>query len=116
MLQRKIMRVRAVPTPPTTVIAHAVFRNPLQGVVQRLDAYRSELAVFLDAWSRHDHVVRIRKSGIVDLENETGVNDRFVFMFDRVGKSENVFLFGGIMFVIEEVLEPAGGKHAHEGF
>src|SRR5262245_32710128 len=116
MLQGKIVRVGAVPASPTNVITHAVFGNVLQRVVQCLDAHGSELTIFLDARSRDDHVVSIWKSWIVDLENEAGVYDCLVFVFDSIRQSKNVFLFGGIVFVVEEVLQPAGGKHAHESF
>src|SRR5262249_5281197 len=116
MLQRKIMSVRSVPASPTNVITHAVFWNALQGVVQCLDAYCGKLAVFLDTRSRHDHIVGVRNSRIIDLENEAGITNRPVFVFNSLGKSENVFVFGGIVFVVEEVLQPARGKDAHEGF
>src|SRR5262252_939358 len=45
--QRRVRRVGAVPAAPAHVIAHAVFGQPGQGVIERLDAHRREPAVLL---------------------------------------------------------------------
>ena len=88
----------------------------MQGIIQRFDAHRGEFSVFLHAWKGHYHVVGIRQSGIIDLQNETGVNDRFVFVFNRIRQSEQILFIRPVILVVEEVLQPAGRKDTHKCF
>ena len=59
--------------------------------------------------------IGIGQRRIVDLQNETGVHDGLVLGPHGVGQRENVFLVGCVVFVQEEVLQPARRQNAHEG-
>ena len=115
VLERQVVGVRAVPGPPAQVIAHAVFRNSLQRMVDGIDAQPGELvAILLDAERRLEHVPPVDQAGIVDLQDEAGVHDRQIFLAQRVGEREDELLVGLVVFVVDEVIEPARRDHAEE--
>ena len=116
MFQGQIVCVGAMPTSPTNVVTHAVLGNIFQCVIQSLHPHCRKLAVFFDTRRRHDHVIGVRQSRIVDLKNEATVDDRLIFMLYRVCKSKKILFIGGVVFVVEKVLQPAGSKHTHESF
>src|SRR5215467_6087677 len=109
------MCVGAMPTPPTDVKTNTLLGKSLQGMIQRLDSDSRKLSIFLDSGRRHDHIVGVRESRIVDLQNEPCVDNCLVLMFDCVGQSEKILLVCRVVFVVEEVFQPSRGKHAHEG-
>ena len=60
VLERQVVRVRAVPTAPADVIAHPVFGKPFQRLIQSVHPHLGEFAVIRDGRVRHDHVDRYR--------------------------------------------------------
>ncbi len=83
-------------------------------MIQRVDAHLGELAVLGDGGRGHDHVVGVGQRRIVQLQDEARVHDGLVLVLHRVGQREQILLVVRIMFVVEEVLQPARRQHAHE--
>src|SRR6202050_758966 len=88
----KIEGVWAVPAPPAQVIAHAVFRNVAERVVERLDAHGATGAEGLKPHANADTVPQCGKPGVVNLKNKTGGDDRFVFDAHGFGDGEHILL------------------------
>ena len=63
---------------------------------------------------RLEHVPPVHQAGIVDLQDEAGVDDREVFLAQRLGEREDELLVGLVVLVVDEVIEPAGREHAEE--
>src|SRR3984957_2175519 len=108
------MSVRAMPTAPAKMVTHAILGNPGERVVQRIDADLEIAAIVSNARLRLDHVPGCHDTGIVDLQDKSGVDDSAIFLAHRVGQSEHEFLFVPIMLVVDEMIEPARREHADE--
>src|SRR5579872_3456741 len=115
VLQGQVVSVRTMPAPPADVIAHAVLWEASKSMVHRLYSHLSESPVLLNGRPRHEHVVGVRQRRIVDLKNETGVHNGFVFVLHGVRESKKVLFVGWVILIVEEMLQPAWSQHAHEG-
>jgi hypothetical protein len=78
--------------PPAQVIAHAVFRNIAQRVVERLDAHGAAGAESLKPHADANTVPQGGQPGVVDLKNEAGGDDRLVFDAHGFGDGEHIVL------------------------
>ena len=77
---------------------------PVQRVVERVDAELRPAPVVLDrAALREDRVVLVHQHGVVDLEQEAGVDDRRVLLVQRVGDREDELLLGRVVLVAQPV-------------
>ena len=94
------VRMRSMPAPPADVIADAIFRQSGKRVVQRLDAHFGEFLVFRDRRLRVRHVPIVRQAGIVELQHKAGIEDRLVFLLERVGEGVEIFLVGLVILVL----------------
>ncbi len=86
-----------------------------EGVVEGVDAQLGVLAVGGDVHLGVD-LPGICEIGVVDLEDEAGVDDGLVFLAHGVGDGENVFLVRLVVLVDQPVLDRAGGDGGHEAF
>ena len=111
VLERQIVRVRTVPAAPAQMIALLIFGDAGERVIDGLDAPSRELAIGLNRGFRLQHVPPIRQSGVVDLQDEARRYDRAVFLAQSVGQSEQEFVLGLVVFVEDEMVEPAGCEH-----
>ena len=96
------------------VPAHLVPGQPPQGVVERLHAHLRPPAHLIDAQLRMRHVVG-RQVGIVDLHEESGVDDRPVLLVHGIGDREQVLLVGLVVRVLLPVLDARRGDRGNEG-
>ena len=85
LAQRRVRRVGPVPAPPAHVVADPVFRQARERVVQRLDPHRREPTVHLGRRRGIHRVVLGHHPRVVDLEDETRVDDHLVLGLHRVG-------------------------------
>ncbi len=106
---RDVMGVRPRPGSPAEVIAHAVGRNALQRIVQRLDPGRAVAPVGLQAHAVPDPVPQRREPGVVDLEQQSRVDNHLVFDADGVGERVDE-LFLGLVIVVPPPLQQAQGR------
>ena len=96
--------------------AHALGRNIGDRVVQRGDVDRDDLAEVLDAFVEVDHVAEHREIRAIELENESGIDDRLVFALHHLGEREDIFLFGLVVGILEIARDLAGRGRGHEKF
>jgi len=82
--------VRPVSAAPADMIAGALLREASERVIEHLDAHHRPLAVVLRRLRRHHDLVGKREVGIVDLQDQTGIDDRLVFLMQRIGDRERV--------------------------
>ncbi len=94
VLERQIMGVWAMPAG--------------ERVVDGVDAPPGELAIGLDRGFWLQHVPPVGQARIVDLQDEAGRHHRAVLLAQRVGQREQEFVIGLVVFVENEVVEPAG--------
>ena len=64
-----------LPASPAEVVAHTLLGNAGQGVIERVDVPGLHPPVLLERGRRNHHVPRFAEPGIVDLEDEPGVDD-----------------------------------------
>ena len=72
------------------------------------------LAIVVDA-HLGEHLPAVRQVRIVDLQVQAGVGDGLVLVVQRVGQGEQELLVGGVVLVVEPVLDGArrdGGQEA----
>src|SRR5918996_5661128 len=74
-----------MPATPANVVADSILRDTLQCTVQRLDAQHRVAPVLLEARPWVQHVPRPGQSGVVELQDETGIYDRPIFLTHRAG-------------------------------
>ena len=91
-----------------------LLRNAGERVIDRVDAQLGELAIGLDGRLGLDHVPPVGQAGIVDLQHESGRDHRAVFLAHGLGQREQEFLVGLVVFVEDEVVEPARRQHRDE--
>ena len=89
--------------------------SPAQCLIERLDANHRELVVLLDRRLRHDGVPVVGDRRIVDLQDDAGIDDRLVFLVQRVGAGEHE-LFVGLVMEIADARRAARPDRAHESF
>ena len=85
--------------PQHRVIAHPVLGQPRQRVVDGLHPQRGEVPVFLNGRRRIRHTVLGNHSGVIDLQDEPGLDDGAVLLLHGVGDGEQVLLLGGVILV-----------------
>ena len=105
IFQRHVGDMRRVTAAPADVIANALFRQSLDGVIERLDTDRRPFPIFLELIGGEGHVVHVRKKRIVDLHHQAGVDNRFVFFAQRFGELEQKLF----VVLVEFVLVPRHG-------
>ncbi len=76
-------------------------------MVQRIDAQLLILAIVRQTHVRM-HLPGIGEIGIVDLQDEAGVDDRLVFFAHRCGNGEEILFGGFVIFVLHPMLHGAG--------
>src|SRR6266705_1805928 len=92
--QAEVMDVRPLPATPTEVVAHALLWDAGQGVIERVDVPGLYASVLLQRGSWKPHVPRFAQPWIVDLKDESGLDNGPVFGFQGLGDREHVFFFG----------------------
>ncbi len=100
VLERHVEGMRAVPAAPADVIARALFRDAAQRVVERIDAQLRPAPILGVGHRRHHALVHIGQEGVVDLDVKPGVDDRFVFLMQRVGERGQKIFFILVMLVL----------------
>src|SRR5262249_50609599 len=86
-----VVHARADVDPVAGMPAHALAGNATQRMVERRDPLLGPLADLLDAAVGAERVVG-GDAGIVDLQQQPGVDDGLVFLVHRVGDGVEVFL------------------------
>ena len=114
LLERQVVRMRAVPGAPAEMVAHAILRNAGKRVIERVDADFHTPPIFGDARLRLDHIPCIRQTRIVDLQDEAGIDHRAVLIAQRVRYREHEFFLSRVVFVEDVMIEPACREHADE--
>ena len=56
---------------------------------------------------RLQHIPPVGEAGVVDLQDKPGRHHRAIFLMHRVGQGEQEFLLGRVVFVEDEMVEPA---------
>lgn len=93
--------VRPVPATPAQVKAYAVLRKVPSRVIQRLDPGHGELLVIVDRRFGVDLVPILGDTRVVELEDESGVDDRLVLLAHRVGAGVHELFVGRVVLVHE---------------
>src|SRR5438067_510999 len=95
--------------------ADAIARQPAQRMVERLHAHFGPATDLIDAELGPGHVVG-RQVGIVDLHEESRIDDGLVLLVHRLGDRGEVFLLGLVVGVPLPVLDARGRDRRDEGF
>ena len=90
-----------------------ILGNSPQRIVDRLDPCRDELTAFLDAGAGRAVIMR-RHARVVDLQDETGIDDRLVFLMHRVTKRREILFAGPVEFIAMIELEIRRRDRRHE--
>ncbi len=93
--------VRAVPAAPAEMKADAILRQAAQRVVERFDPRHGELAVFFGRRLGIDLIEVLGDRRIVDLQDETSLDDRLVLLAHRLGTGEDEFLVALVVLVAD---------------
>ena len=89
--------------------------NAAQRVVQQLDAGGRPFAAMREVDLRV-HRPMARQMRVVDLQDQAGVDDRLVFLVQRVGERDPEFLVGLVMLVGVPIGEVGRRHRRHKGF
>src|SRR5262245_11559088 len=100
------MDMRPLPAAPTKMIAYALLRDTSQGMIERVDVRGLHTSIFLQRWRWYHHVPCFPQPWIVDLEDESGVDDGAIFGFHGLGDREHVFFFCGVVLVLASADHP----------
>ena len=95
------------------VVAHAVFGDVAQGVVERLDALGRPGAGLRDALLGRQHVVH-GQARIVDLHAEARLHDGLVFMAQRFGHRLDMLILGLVELVLHQARAARRRDRGHE--
>src|ERR1700686_5244551 len=103
-----------MPTTPAKMMAYPIFGNPSERVGERIDADLQMPAVLGNGRLRLDHIPGRCNTRIVDLQDESGVNDCAIFVAQGFRQCEDVLLFIAIMLVEYVMIEPTRCENADE--
>ena len=79
-------------------------------MIERVDAQLRPAPVIGGAHRRHHALEHVGQEGVVDLDVEAGIDDRLVFLVQRVGEREQEGLLVFIMLVLG-ARQRARGRH-----
>ena len=96
------------------MIARALLRQALERVVERFDADARPFAIIARRLRRHHHFVGVRHIGIVDLQDQAGIDDGLVFVAQRLGDRKDLILIAFIIFVLAIGRDARGRDGGHE--
>ncbi len=85
-------------------------------VIERGHVDGNDLAVIRERQIEIDHVAQHREIGAIELQDESGLDDRLVFAPHHVGERVNVFLIALVVAVLEIARDLAGRGRGHEIF
>src|SRR5438094_1836529 len=108
-------RVRTVPAAPAEMKPDPVFREPLDRVVERLNADHRELLVVGHRGLRVDHVPVLGDRRIIELQHEPSADDGLVFLTHRVSAREQKLLLG-LVVAIRNARGAPRRDRGHEAF
>ena len=80
--------------------AYLLGRDVTDRVIDRFDTLRCPFPAVCDTEARVHHVVS-DQTGVVDLENETRLDDGFVLLVQRVGEGLLILFVGVIVVVLQ---------------
>ena len=90
-------------------------RQALDRMVEGLDPQHGEALIGFEAGLGHDLVPILGDAGIVELEDEAGIDDRLVFLAHRIGAGEEEIVVG-LVVEIAEPRDAARRDRGHEPF
>ncbi len=96
--------VRPVEAAPADMQAHLFPRDAAQRVVERIDPQCCVFAIVGEA-DPGQAGPAIRQVGVVDLQEEPGIDDRLIFLVHRLGDGEHELLVRFVIFVGDPVLD-----------
>src|SRR6516225_1541648 len=70
---------------------------------------------FFERWFRIDHIPIVRQARIIDLQHDSSLDDRLVFLAHRFGGGKDELLLGLVIEIFAS-RETAGPYRAHEAF
>jgi hypothetical protein len=112
--QRRVVGMGPVPAAPADVVADPLLGQAAQRVVERVDAELGPAAVVVVGLPARQHrVPLVHEDGVVDLEQEPGVDDRLVLLVQRVGEAVDERLLGLVVLVGQPV-RAGRGHHRKE--
>ena len=114
VLERQVVGVRPMPAAPAQVVAHLLLGNADKRVVDGIDAQPGKFTIGLDRRFRLQHVPPVGQAGVVDLQYEPCRHHRPIFLAQGVGQSEQELFLGLVVFIEDEVVEPARCEHRDE--
>ena len=100
--ERNVAVMRPFVIAPAHVQAQTVGWNVGERVIERLDVQFGFLAKFGEAQVGELDVPAHAEIGTIDLQNDTRVGDRFVFVAHRFRNRSEVSLLAAVMFVAKE--------------
>src|SRR6185503_8255469 len=106
LLERHVAGMWSRPGAPAHMIADAVSRQPLDRVVENVDLPCQPFAVIGEARRRHHAVIGDGTARVVELEQETGIDDHLVFGAHRFRDRSLQLLVASVVLVL------AVGNHA----
>ncbi len=114
VVELEIVGMRAVPASPAEMVAHAVFRDVAQSVVERLDAHLAVGAERLEPHSNADAIPQRGQPRIVDLQDQAGGDDGLVFDPHRLGEGEHILFVALVIAVVPIDLEAPRRRRREE--
>ena len=113
VLRLHVVNARADIDAVAGVVADAVRRQAAECVVESFDAAGGPFAACGDVGLGVHHVIG-GEERVVDLEDEAGIDDRLVFLAQRVGEGDEVILLVLVVLVAVPVGEVGRRDRRHE--
>ena len=98
-------------TAPADVIPHPIGGQAGERKVQRRDPNLGPFPVFGERAVGKRDIVHVGQKGVVDLQDQPGVENRAIFLAQRLGQAEQEFLLG---LVVAEPKPRHGAGRRHQ--
>ena len=100
LFKRDIGCMRTRPAAPADVIANAIFRNALDGMIDQINHFTQPFHVILEGGWRHHAIISNSSARIIELNDKTGISNHFIFGAHGFGDGGRAIIIALVIFIL----------------
>src|SRR5437660_12210615 len=90
-----------MPAAPAQMEADPLWRQTADRMVERVDPGSHQFPVIFNGWLRVDLVPALGEAGVIQLQDDSGINDGLVLLAHRIGAGVEKFLVALVVAIAD---------------